>query len=31
MTCMTCVYKECEVKNGKGAMTTTKDEVFAGL
>ena len=28
---MNCVYKEYEVKNGKGAMTTAKNEVFTGL
>ena len=28
---MTCVYKEHRVKNGPGAMTTAKNEVFIGL
>ena len=28
---MTCVYKEDRVKNGPGAMTTAKNEVFIGL
>ena len=30
---MTCVYKECEgkIKNGTGAMTAAKNEVFIRL
>ena len=28
---MTYVYKDYEVKNGTGAMTTTRNDIFIGL